>query len=71
MEYSEENISLTLAGCPQPRDDSSIQLRDGSGGGLVLLQDTQLIETLAHFARERIPERWAPISSKLADRTFH
>jgi catalase len=23
----------------------------------VLLQDTQLIETLAHFSRERIPER--------------
>ncbi|KAK6352711.1 hypothetical protein TWF696_004714 [Orbilia brochopaga] len=25
--------------------------------GLMLLQDTQLIETLAHFSRERIPER--------------
>ncbi|TPX12513.1 uncharacterized protein E0L32_000690 [Thyridium curvatum] len=48
----------TLAeGCPQQRDDTSIQLRNGSGGGLVLLQDTQLIETLAHFSRERIPER--------------
>jgi catalase len=27
------------------------------GGGLALLADTQLIETLAHFPRERIPER--------------
>ena len=27
------------------------------GGGLALLEDTQLIETLAHFPRERIPER--------------
>jgi catalase len=27
------------------------------GGGLGLLADTQLIETLAHFPRERIPER--------------
>ncbi|OAL46505.1 catalase-domain-containing protein [Pyrenochaeta sp. DS3sAY3a] len=27
------------------------------GGGLALLSDTQLIETLAHFPRERIPER--------------
>lgn len=27
------------------------------GGSLGLLQDTQLIETLAHFSRERIPER--------------
>lgn len=25
--------------------------------GLMLLQDTQLIETLAHFNRERIPAR--------------
>ncbi|GES64573.1 putative catalase [Aspergillus terreus] len=48
----------TLAeGCPVPNDKSSVQLRDGSGGGLVLLQDTQLLESLAHFARERIPER--------------
>ncbi|RSL38712.1 hypothetical protein CEP53_014635 [Fusarium sp. AF-6] len=48
----------TLAeGCPQPSNATSVQLRNGSGGGLVLLQDTQLIETLAHFARERIPER--------------
>ncbi|KAF5012199.1 hypothetical protein FDECE_1715 [Fusarium decemcellulare] len=48
----------TLAeGCPQPNNATSVQLRNGSGGGLVLLQDTQLIETLAHFARERIPER--------------
>ena len=28
------------------------------GGGLALLTDTQLIETLAHFPRERIPERY-------------
>lgn len=31
--------------------------RQGTGG-LGLLQDTQLIETLAHFNRERIPERY-------------
>lgn len=50
--------NYTLAeGCPYARNTTSVQLRDGSGGGLVLLQDTQLIETLAHFARERIPER--------------
>jgi len=35
--------------------NTSVQLRHGNGGGLVLLQDTQLIETLAHFPRERIP----------------
>jgi len=48
----------TLAeGCPYASNATSVQLRNGSGGGLVLLQDTQLLETLAHFARERIPER--------------
>ncbi|CAK7233902.1 catalase A [Sporothrix curviconia] len=48
----------TLAeGQPQPSNTISVQLRNGLGGGHVLLQDTQLIETLAHFNRERIPER--------------
>lgn len=39
-------------------DPNTVQ-RVGSGPvkGLLLLQDTQLIETLAHFSRERIPER--------------
>ncbi|KAJ5104342.1 hypothetical protein NUU61_001689 [Penicillium alfredii] len=47
----------TLAeGCPYASNSTSVQVR-GGGGGLGLLQDTQLIETLAHFARERIPER--------------
>jgi catalase len=48
----------TLAeGKPLPRNDTSDQLRTGSGGGFVLLTSTQLIENLAHFSRERIPER--------------
>ncbi|EAW08966.1 catalase [Aspergillus clavatus NRRL 1] len=48
----------TLAeGCPYSNAATSVQLRDGRGGGLSLLQDTQLIESLAHFSRERIPER--------------
>jgi len=34
-------------------------MRGKGGGSLGLLQDTQLIETLAHFSRERIPERCA------------
>ncbi|ODQ72374.1 hypothetical protein LIPSTDRAFT_63660 [Lipomyces starkeyi NRRL Y-11557] len=38
-------------------DSTSVQVRNGSGGGIVLLQDTRLIETLAHISRERIPER--------------
>ncbi|GAD98054.1 catalase, putative, partial [Paecilomyces variotii No. 5] len=44
-------------GCPYASNATSVQVRNGSGGGLVLMQDTQLIETLAHFSRERIPER--------------
>lgn len=36
-------------------------MRGQQGGGLGLLQDTQLIETLAHFSRERIPERYVSI----------
>jgi catalase len=48
----------TLAeGAPLPRNDTVEQLTTGSGGGYVLLTSTQLIENLAHFARERIPER--------------
>ncbi|OAA75117.1 Catalase-like domain, heme-dependent [Akanthomyces lecanii RCEF 1005] len=48
----------TLAeGCPFPSSSTSVQVRGQHGGGLVLMQDTQLLETLAHFSRERIPER--------------
>ncbi|KAL5362235.1 catalase-domain-containing protein [Aspergillus floccosus] len=53
-----ESRYYTLAeGCPYANNATSVQLRNSKGGGLVLLQDTQLIETLAHFSRERIPER--------------
>ncbi|KAI0833907.1 catalase [Hypoxylon sp. FL0890] len=53
-----ETPYYTLAeGQPLPRNDTSNQIRTGSGGGFVLLTSTQLIENLAHFARERIPER--------------
>ncbi|KAI0894778.1 catalase [Annulohypoxylon nitens] len=49
----------TLAeGNPLPRNDTSVQIRTGGGGGgFVLLTSTQLLENLAHFSRERIPER--------------
>ncbi|ETI21528.1 hypothetical protein G647_07875 [Cladophialophora carrionii CBS 160.54] len=51
------NFYTLAEGKPLPSNDTSIQVRNKQGGGLVLLQDTQLIETLAHFSRERIPER--------------
>ncbi|KAJ5360095.1 hypothetical protein N7517_009286 [Penicillium concentricum] len=48
----------TLAeGRPLASSKTAVMMRGGQGGGLGLLQDTQLIETLAHFSRERIPER--------------
>ncbi|KAJ5666997.1 hypothetical protein N7507_002861 [Penicillium longicatenatum] len=48
----------TLAeGCPFASNSTAVLMRGRQGGGLGLLQDTQLIETLAHFSRERIPER--------------
>jgi len=52
----------TLAeGCPVRDPTSSMVLLGDAGkvkgGALGLLADTQLIETLAHFPRERIPER--------------
>lgn len=50
----------TLAeGAPAADNTVSIRLRNSIGGGLSLLQDTQPIETLAHFSRERIQERYA------------
>jgi catalase len=53
----------TLAeGVPLPRNDTIQQLSTGSGGGYVLLTSTQLLENLAHFSRERIPER--PVHAK-------
>ncbi|KAJ6109928.1 Catalase mono-functional heme-containing [Penicillium sp. IBT 16267x] len=48
----------TLAeGCPFASSSTAVLMQNRQGGGLGLLQDTQLIETLAHFSRERIPER--------------
>ncbi|KAF5533354.1 catalase isozyme P [Fusarium napiforme] len=60
MSGSNEAPVYTLAeGKPVEDPTSSIVLRGPKvrGGGLALLADTQLIETLAHFPRERIPER--------------
>jgi hypothetical protein len=47
-------LTTTDAGSPAPSDDSSLTV---GAGGPNLLQDTYLIEKLAHFVRERIPDR--------------
>ena len=55
MDESTDNIS---PGQPSPNPCSAQQIRYGSSnGGLIALNDVQLVEVLAHFARERIPER--------------
>ncbi|KAK6954063.1 hypothetical protein Daesc_004025 [Daldinia eschscholtzii] len=55
--HSETPYYTLAEGQPLAKNDTSTQIRTGSGGGFVLLTSTQLIENLAHFARERIPER--------------
>ncbi|CAM1500632.1 Fc.00g097940.m01.CDS01 [Cosmosporella sp. VM-42] len=48
----------TLAeGVPYADPTTAQHFGGNSIKGLMLMQDTQLIETLAHFSRERIPER--------------
>lgn len=60
------NNQLTVKqGCPFASSSTAVLMRGQHGGGLGLLQDTQLIETLAHFSRERIPERYGSIGSLL------
>lgn len=54
---SNERYYTLAEGCPFASSSTAVLMRGQHGGGLGLLQDTQLIETLAHFSRERIPER--------------
>ena len=49
------NVLTTASGCPVDNDLASITT--GQGSSYTLLQDSHLIEKLAHFNRERIPER--------------
>jgi catalase len=50
--------SLIFSGQPLGSASTAQKFTDGTPiKGLMLLQDTALIETLAHFSRERIPER--------------
>jgi catalase len=46
-----------LSGCPIANPNTAQRVGNGPVRGHMLLQDTQLIETLAHFNREPIPER--------------
>ena len=54
LRYNEQPVYTTSNGCPVADPESS--QRVGQNGPL-LLQDFHLIDLLAHFDRERIPER--------------
>ena len=58
-EMTEAPVYTLAEGKPVHDPTSSVVLRGPKvrGGGLALLEDTQLIETLTNFPRERIPER--------------
>src|SRR5439155_248338 len=47
-------LTTTDAGSPAPSDDTSLTV---GPNGPVLLQDSYLVKKLAHFVRERIPDR--------------
>src|SRR5258706_15373052 len=47
-------LTTTDAGIPAPSDDTSLTV---GPNGPVLLQDAYLNEKLAHFVRERVPDR--------------
>ncbi|KZF22416.1 catalase [Xylona heveae TC161] len=56
--HKDDVPTYTLSeGCPVADPTTAQRVGSGPVKGLMLLQDTQLIETLAHFNRERIPER--------------
>jgi hypothetical protein len=60
-QQNDDKPIYTLAEGRPAGDPTSQTIMRGNplkGGGLALLSDTQLIETLAHFPRERIPERY-------------
>jgi len=54
---SNSNYLHLLTGVPIGDPTTAQHLGGSSIRGLMLMQDSQLIETLAHFNRERIPER--------------
>jgi catalase len=51
---SNQHPTTTDAGCPVASDEYSLTV---AANGPVLLQDAYLIEKLAHFVRERVPDR--------------
>jgi catalase len=55
MKMKKEKTYTTNKGIPVYNDQAS--MTTGEGSSYTMMQDTQLTEKLAHFGRERIPER--------------
>ena len=56
--HNSQDLQYKLAeGLPLPRNDTTAETQTDSSGSCALRTSSQLIETLAHFSRERIPER--------------
>src|SRR5580704_19250916 len=53
-QHAKPPITTTNAGAPAPSDEHALTV---GPGGPVLLQDAYLNEKLAHFVRERVPDR--------------
>jgi catalase len=54
MKQSSDNSSTTGAGAPAPSDRNSLTI---GADGPILLHDVHFIEQMAHFNREKVPER--------------
>jgi len=59
MEKSKKNILTTVSGAPVDNDQNTMT---AGKRGPALMQDVHLMEKLAHFNRERIPERVVHVS---------
>jgi len=65
---SKNKILTTAAGCPVADNQNSIT---AGAHGPVLMQDVHLFEKLAHFNRERVPERVVRAKGAEAYGTFN
>ena len=54
MMSNKKTVMTTAAGCPVADNQNSIT---AGPRGPILMQDVHLFEKLAHFNRERVPER--------------
>jgi catalase len=61
-EFTDAPVYTTSNGCPVMNPQAAQRVGDN---GPLLLQDFHLIDLLAHFDRERIPERYVTFTRSL------